>query len=155
MEEPPRMGPPNFTPQRPGMEPGMGPGRRPGMRPEMGPEMGPGIGPEIGQPPRTAPPGFIPEAPGMERGPRGRRPMEQKPFFEGPIIIGPPFRPDRFRDFRRCLNHFTFIWLVNGNSFWFFPTFFDGRFVYGFRWRRNHWDYDRINVNRIAFFRCF
>jgi hypothetical protein len=56
---------------------------------------------------------------------------------------------------RGCLNRFTFIWLVNGNSFWFYPTFVDRQFVTGFRWRRNRWEFDRINLRRILFHRCF
>jgi hypothetical protein len=56
---------------------------------------------------------------------------------------------------RRCLFRFTYFWLFNGNDFWFYPTFVDGQFVHGFRWRRNRWEFDRINLRRIFFFRCF
>jgi hypothetical protein len=56
---------------------------------------------------------------------------------------------------RRCLFRFTYIWLFNGNDFWFYPTFVDGQFVQGFRWRRNRWEFDRINLRRIFYFRCF
>jgi hypothetical protein len=61
----------------------------------------------------------------------------------------------RERDLRRCLNRFTFIWLNNGNSFWFYPTFIGRQQVEGFRWRRGAWIFDRINIRRIIFFRCF
>ncbi len=123
-----------------------GPPRRPGMenQPRTAP---PGMPPQFpgmeGQP-RTAPPNFIPEQPGMER-----RPMS------GPDQFGSQYRQDRQRDIRGCINRFTFIWLINGNSFWFYPTFVDRQFVHGFRWRRNRWEFDRINRRRIAFFRCF
>lgn len=131
----------NFPPpsQRPGMEepPRTAP---PGMQPEF---------PRMGDQPRTAPPNFIPEAPGMER-----RPMTepgQSQFYYGQRF------PDevRPRELRRCLNRFTYIWLFNGNNFWFFPTFVGNQFVEGFRWRRNRWEYDRINLRRIFHFRCF
>jgi hypothetical protein len=114
----------------------------------------PSQAPGMGEAPRSAPPNFIPEAPGMGRG-----------QMEGPgqFQYGAPFRDrDRDRDgggrprnLRGCLNRFTFIWLVNGNSFWFYPTYVDRQFVQGFRWRRNRWEFDRINVRRILFFRCF
>lgn len=128
--------PGRFPSQTPGMEgqPVMPP---PGFMPQ-----GPGM---EGQP-RTAPPNFIPEGPGMDR-----RSME------APLGFGVQFRPGmqvRPREIRRCINRFTYIWLVNGNNFWFYPTFLDRQFVYGFRWRRNRWEYDRINLNRIIFFRC-
>jgi hypothetical protein len=95
----------------------------------------------MGSAPRTAPPSFIPEGPSMDQrafmGPDGQR-----------MFVRPG-------DFRRCMFRFTFIWLVNGNSFWFFPTFAGRQFVEGFRWRRNRWEFDRINIRRIFFFRCF
>ncbi|MDD3174161.1 MAG: hypothetical protein PHF63_11015 [Herbinix sp.] len=112
----------------------------------MTPPFAPGMQNMQGMP-TTPPPNFIPEGPGMERRSMG-----------GPTGYGEQFRPGmqtRPRELRRCLNRFTFIWLVNGNSFWFFPTFIDRQFVVGFRWRRNRWEYDRININRIIFFRCF
>lgn len=62
---------------------------------------------------------------------------------------------EQFRDLRRCLNRFTFIWLINGNSFWFFPTSIRRQQVEGFRWRNGRWDFDRISLRRILFFRCF
>jgi hypothetical protein len=101
------------------------------------------------QPPRNPPPSFTPEAPGMER--RMGRPGPQQGF-------GPQYREEfrvRPRDLQGCLNRFTFIWLFNGNGFWFYPTFIDRQFVQGFRWRRNRWDYDRIDIRRIFFFRCY
>jgi hypothetical protein len=97
--------------------------------------------------PRTAPPDFVPEPPGMERGQMG-----------GPSGYGFMFFPDsqaNRRELRRCINNFTFIWLRNGNSFWFFPTGMDNQFVRGFRWRRNRWEFNFINLNRILYFRCF
>lgn len=108
--------------------------------------------------PRTAPPNFTPELPaGVERfGPEGGR------QFGG---MGPG-RPGqgrydreefnrRRRELRRCLRRFTYIWLFNGEDFWFFPINVDDVFVIGFRWRRNRWVFDRIFIRRIIFFRCF
>ncbi|HKL80826.1 MAG TPA: hypothetical protein VJ888_10380 [Mobilitalea sp.] len=130
-------------PNRPG-----GPGGQPPNRPG-----GPG-----GQP-RTAPPNFTPQLPRMDDQPSGFAPQ-----FGGPDTrdgqdrgrgrdFGGFFRQPR--NFRACMNQFTFIWLFNGNNFWFFPINRRGQFIEGFRWRRNRWEYERININRILFFQCF
>lgn len=126
-------------PQRPGMEEPRGFGTPPGLQPGF-----PGM---EGQP-RTAPPNFIPEAPDMGRRQMGSPGQDQFGLQRFP-------QPVRPRELRRCQNRFTYIWLVNGNAFWFFPTFVGSQFVQGFRWRRNRWEFDRINLRRILFFRCF
>jgi hypothetical protein len=56
---------------------------------------------------------------------------------------------------RRCINRFTFIWFWNGRGFWFYPTFVGRRAMEGFIWRQGRWNYERINLNRILYFRCF
>jgi hypothetical protein len=131
-------------PQMPGME-----------GPRVTPPGFPPTGPGMGEAPRTAPPSFTPELPESERRQMEQRPMGRGPEFGEPFMFGPQFQPERRRRFRGCMNRFTFIWLINGNSFWFYPTFIDGQFVYGFRWRVNRWEFDRINLNRIIYFRCF
>lgn len=129
--------PPGQTRPQPGpMRPQPGP-----TRPQPGP-----TGPPPGQmrAPTGAPPNFTPELP------RAEREQLQTPFG------GPQGqRGHRPRDLRRCLNRFTYIWLVNGNSFWFFPVFQSGQQVIGFRWRRGSWVYDRISTRRILFHQCF
>lgn len=97
--------------------------------------------------PLSAPPNFSPEMP------RGGA----QPYSFG-IEDGMDFRrggQNQNRSLRRCLNRFTFIWLFNGNSFWFYPIEIRRNQIEGFRWRNNRWIYDRINVRRILFFRCF
>lgn len=143
---------------QPGLRPGQRPPTRPsptpgpGQRPPTGPTPGPGqrppVGPTppgLGQQPRTAPPDFTPQGPFMERGAGNQQYRER---FRGDMRTRP-------RDFYGCLNSFTYLWLVNGNNFWFFPISIDRQFVIGFRWRRNRWEFDRINLNRIFFFSCF
>ncbi|WP_228351846.1 hypothetical protein [Variimorphobacter saccharofermentans] len=98
--------------------------------------------------PRSAPPNFIPEAPQMESRTFGA------PGRPG-VPVSPQFGFVRPGQIRRCIHRYTFIWLVNGNSFWFYPTFVGNQFVQGFRWRRNRWEFERINLRRILFFRCF
>jgi hypothetical protein len=55
---------------------------------------------------------------------------------------------------RGCMFRFTYIWLNNGNSFWFYPTFVGRTSVAGFRWRGFRWEYFGIDLNRIRSFRC-
>ena len=156
--------------QRPGQRPsesqGPGQGQRPpgfqgpgqGQRPPgfQGPGQGqrpPGFqgpGRPGGQPP-SAPPSFTPQLPRES----DQELLSDPSGFRGPsggAFIG--FR-GRFRDFRGCMNRFTYIWLTNGNSFWFYPVFASRNTLEGFRWRRNRWEYERININRILFHLCF
>lgn len=127
-------------------------------------QMGPGgfTPPPSGMPPqfrmedqpRSAPPNFTPEAPRMDRR-QMEGPEARGGAFMGPGGPGGGMEMGRRRDMRSCLRRFTYIWLFNGNEFWFFPTFVDRQFVMGFRWRRDRWVFDRINLRRIFFFRCF
>ena len=120
--------------------------------------------------PRTAPPNFTPQLPrmegrpgGMPEGRPGGMPGGRTDGRDDGRLMTPQFDfgtqyQDRFvreRDLRRCLNRFIFIWLNNGNSFWFYPTSIGRQQIEGFRWRRGAWMFDRINIRRIIFFRCF
>jgi hypothetical protein len=139
----------------------MGPGGFPSTPPGMPPQF------RMEDQPRSAPPDFIPEAPRMDRRQMDDSDDRNRTGFG--IFIGPGGPGDgrnrspwddrdgrgRRREIRGCLFRFTYIWLQNGNDFWFYPTYVDGQFVMGFRWRRNRWEFDRINLRRIFFFRCF
>ncbi|WP_042142211.1 hypothetical protein [Paucisalibacillus sp. EB02] len=111
-------------------------------------------------------PGGFPGFPGQSPGfPGGGFPGQPGGGQQGAPNTPPPsFTPQQsqFQAFavdpgaiRGCLFRFTFIWLENGNSFWFFPTFVGRNSVAGFRWRRNRWVYFGIDLNRIASFQCY
>lgn len=100
-----------------------------------------------GRPPSSPPPGFVPETPRMSEQPFSGAPDSRSQYRGG--------GQNQYSSFTRCLNRFTYIWLVNGNNFWFYPTFIGWGQVSGFRWRRGRWEYDRINIRRILFHRCF
>ena len=143
-----------FTPGPPFRPPGQRPSNQgpPGQRPsDQGPpgqrQQGPARQPA--QPP-SAPPNFTPQLPREE----GQQLLSEPTGFRGPggAIINIRRRP---RDFRGCMNRFTYIWLINGNSFWFYPVFAGRNTIEGFRWRRNRWEYERIFLNRILFHLCF
>ena len=163
-------GPVRYEQVFPGFPPGTGPGQRPGtgtgQRPPGFPQTGPGQmppgfpgqqpgfpGPGQARPgvqPPSAPPNFTPQLPRDEQ-----QLLSGPSDFRGPFggrIIDFRRRP---RDLRGCLNRFTYIWLLNGSNFWFYPVFIGRNTIEGFRWRRNRWDYDRININRILFHLCF
>lgn len=56
---------------------------------------------------------------------------------------------------RRCMYRFTYIWLNNGNSFWFYPVFVGRNSVAGWRWsRRRGWVYYGIDLRQIRSFQC-
>lgn len=99
-----------------------------------------------GQPPFMPPPFASPEEGGQLPAPRSA-----PPAFSPRI----PARQDGARGIRSCLYRNTFIWLNNGNSFWFYPTFVGRQAVAGFRWRGFGWTFQRINLERIRSFQCF
>ncbi len=94
----------------------------------FGPPVG---GPPIGGPsptPMAPPPAFSPPIPGWQQGPGGMR---------------------------NCLFRHTYIWLRNGNSFWFFPTLVMRSIITGYRWSGFGWIYHIINPNNVRSFHCF
>ncbi len=101
------------------------------------------------QPPFTPPPPPFTPPRGETQQPAA--PRSAPPSFSPQI----PLRQDGPRGIRGCLYRNTFIWLNNGNSFWFFPTFVGRQAVAGFRWRGFGWTFERINLNRIRSFQCF
>ncbi|WP_094095138.1 transporter [Paenibacillus physcomitrellae] len=56
---------------------------------------------------------------------------------------------------RGCLFRNTYVWLNNGEQFWFFPIFVGRNSVAGFRWFGFFWAYFGIDLNRIRSFTCF
>lgn len=55
---------------------------------------------------------------------------------------------------RPCLYRYTYVWLRNGKSFWYYPTYVGRNSVAGYRWRGNHWQYYGMDLNRIRSFTC-
>ncbi|ARU60131.1 hypothetical protein CBW65_02950 [Tumebacillus avium] len=121
-------GGPGGFPGGPGGFPG-GPGGFPG-----GPGGFPGGPGGPGHAPTTPPPNFIPQKPLTVGGPQQL------------AVSAPSLRP--------CLFRFTYVWLRNGNAFWFYPVFLDRRTVAGFRWNGFSWAYVGLDLRRIEFFQC-
>lgn len=56
---------------------------------------------------------------------------------------------------RSCLFRNTYVWLNNGEQFWFFPVFVGRNSIAGFRWFGFFWGYFGIDLNQIRSFTCF
>jgi hypothetical protein len=114
--------------------------------------------PNFGPGTRPTQPGPMPTQPG----PMPAQPLAPPPNFI-PALPQSTQEPESFRlggqlggnNIRFCLNRYTYMWLFNGNNFWFYPTFIGRNSVEGFRWRRNGWTYERINLRQIFFSLCF
>lgn len=125
---------------------------------------GPGFGGPAGAP-TTPPPAFVPSLPQGFGAPgtAGVAPYAGQQYagqpYGGPGFGGfPPgggFPPRPRPRPRPCLFRFTYIWLVNGRSFWFYPTYVDQFRVSGFRWTpRRGWRPDTIFRDQILWLQC-
>ncbi|MFD1176365.1 transporter [Paenibacillus puldeungensis] len=54
-----------------------------------------------------------------------------------------------------CRLRFTYVWLRNGDSFWFYPTFVGRTSVAGYRWNGFFWMYAGLDLRQITSFTCF
>ena len=89
------------------------------------------------------------------------------PFHGGPPTAPPPlFVPQltpvpvtaiHAPSMRRCLYRNTYVWLMNGRRFWFYPTYVGSTSVAGYRWSesRQRWAYFGIDASEIRSFQCF
>ncbi|MCM3574965.1 MULTISPECIES: hypothetical protein [Mesobacillus] len=94
-----------------------------------GPGGAPGGG-QAGGPPTTPPPAYVPQ--------------EQMTAF----AVDPG-------GIRRCMYRFTYIWLIDGRSFWFYPIFLGRNSIAGWRWsRRRGWVYYGMDLRQIRSFQC-
>ncbi|MCB7077303.1 hypothetical protein LI012_10790 [Caldibacillus thermoamylovorans] len=97
--------------------------------PSFSPPIGQPGGGEQGAPPTGAPPSFIPT-------------QQAGVFAVDPGGI------------RRCLFRYTYVWLNNGQQFWFYPIFVGRRSVAGWRWIGFTWVYFGIDLRQIQSFTC-
>lgn len=112
--------------------------------------------------PRPYPPDFRPEPPfGNDR---DRRKHENNTMGLGAPPQRTPNKPSNNRGTTRavdqstirfCMRKFTYVWLDNGQEFWFYPVQLGNQSIAGFRWdRRFGWSYVGIPLRRIDFFTC-
>ncbi|MCT2346644.1 hypothetical protein [Niallia taxi] len=125
----PPSGPPPFQPGGPSGGP---PPFQPGG-PSFQPDFGGGSGGDQYGPPSGPPPSFVPQAQQLQGA---------QTFAIDPGAM------------RRCRFRYTYVWLRNGSSFWFYPTFIGRTSVAGWRWRNNRWVYYGTDADRIVSFQC-
>ncbi|WP_123042474.1 transporter [Cohnella candidum] len=53
-----------------------------------------------------------------------------------------------------CLQNYTYVWLVNGESFWFYPTRVEYGEVAGYRWNGAFWYFYGIDPRFIDTVSC-
>lgn len=105
--------------------------------------------PAFRQPPTTPPPYTTPQLPRDMA-------LPSQDSREFNVQYGNFMRTNNLgRQFRNCLNRFTFIWTWYGRSFWFYPIFVNPWSVEGFIWNRGRWIYNSIPLNSIFFYSCF
>ncbi|HWO96811.1 MAG TPA: hypothetical protein VNM45_10845 [Bacillus sp. (in: firmicutes)] len=117
--------------------------------------------PGFGFPPGPPPGGGFPDGGGMGQQP----PLQPPPSFtpslseaqtlQGGFGDGPSTYAVDPGALRGCLYRYTYVWLRNGRSFWFYPTFIGRRSVAGYRWSGFGWYYFGLDTRRIVAFRCF
>ncbi|MCY7892369.1 hypothetical protein MOB09_04895 [Bacillus vallismortis] len=120
-----------------GTVPGIG-GGVPGFGggvPGIGGGGAPGFG---GGAPQGPPPSKKPEKPKKPQG------AQAGTYLVEPVAIQP------------CLFRFTYVWLTNGSSFWFYPIILGRRSVGGFYWDsyRRRWIYFALDTNLIDVVSC-
>jgi hypothetical protein len=117
--------------------------------------------PSIPGPQFPGPPG-LPNLPGPQFPGSSGLPGSQIP--QAPTAPPPPFIPQQAAAtpfavdpgaIRLCLFRNTFIWLSNGEGFWFYPIFVGPRSVAGFRWNGRFWTIFGIDTRHIISFTCF
>ncbi|WP_234396883.1 collagen-like protein [Bacillus massiliglaciei] len=92
--------------------------------------------------------------PGFPGSPNAQAPTAPPPSFVPQQATASPFAVDP-GGIRLCQFRNTYIWLNNGQSFWFYPIFVGPRSVAGFRWNGRFWTIFGIDTRRIASFTCF
>jgi len=53
-----------------------------------------------------------------------------------------------------CIHQYTYVWLRNGESFWFYPTRVEYGEVSGYRWNGVFWTYYGIDPRFISAVSC-
>ncbi|QWU18131.1 hypothetical protein SAMN04487895_11422 [Paenibacillus sophorae] len=53
-----------------------------------------------------------------------------------------------------CLHNYTYVWLWNGDSFWYYPTRVEYGEVSGYRWSGAYWFYFGIDPRFINAVSC-
>lgn len=117
---------------------------------------------------QNRPPDFIPQkqqgqelfGPGPviqpQWSPQGSGPVigpQWSPQGPGPVIIdgANSTTPQKLQI---CVDRFVYLWLDNGNEFWFFVQGVTPRYIFGWRLKEGRLERGRIAISRIETFYC-
>ncbi|MFJ7752187.1 hypothetical protein ACQKGI_12365 [Peribacillus muralis] len=91
------------------------------------------------------------------RPPQGGGPPHMAPPLFIPQLTGGLIKAMDSGSLKGCLYQNTYVWLRNGRSFWFYPTYVGYNSVAGYRWRKSQqrWSYYGTDASEIQAFRCF
>ena len=79
--------------------------------------------------------------------------MRQQPQSPPPTFIPPkPTTPSYIID---CVYNNTYVWLINGEGFWFYPTRVEYGEVSGYRWNGVFWMFYGIDPRFIDAVACY
>jgi len=56
---------------------------------------------------------------------------------------------------KRCKYKYVYVWLTNGQEFWFYPTYVGRKSISGYRWIGFMWIYYGTDLDNISSFVCF
>lgn len=93
--------------------------------------------------PKSPPPNYIPN----------KKDHGVQSFSQGQY--GPGTKAVSSNSIRFCVFKYTYIWEVNGRSYWAFLFNVDRRSVSGFRWTGRNWIYFGVDLRRIDSFVCY
>ncbi|MET3194919.1 hypothetical protein ABID96_001887 [Bacillus sp. OAE603] len=65
----------------------------------------------------------------------------------------PPYPPNPW-GLQNCLYRFTYLWLRNGDNFWFYLTTIAESRVYGYRFFGGRWNHYSVSLRDITFYHC-
>jgi hypothetical protein len=78
--------------------------------------------------------------------------MRQQPQSPPPPYVPPkPFPSHYVVD---CLYNYTYVWLFNGEGFWFYPTYLQYGEVAGYRWNGRNWTFYGFDERFIETVAC-
>ncbi|MGG0285050.1 transporter [Peribacillus butanolivorans] len=108
-----------------------------------------------GQPPPRPPQGGGGQPP--PRPPQGGGPPYKAPPLFIPQFPGGMIKAIDAGSMKGCLYQNTYVWLINGRSFWFYPTYVGYNSVAGYRWRpsQQRWAYYGTDASEIRSFQCY
>ncbi|SEO82111.1 transporter [Paenibacillus sp. OV219] len=79
------------------------------------------------------------------------QPMRQPPTSPPPAYVPPKPQVSYIID---CILEYTYVWLRNGESFWFYPTMVDINGTTGYRWSGSYWYYYGLDSRFIEASTC-